>query len=302
MSSREEHCRRQEKNGPCPFFTIQEAPAKSQQNLKTNNTLSKRNTSSRSKSKHKSTPSLTIQPVAEEEGATAPPPSLTAQPTIEEEDLPPPPSHPKKTKTTTSKPKAKSKAKPKSKPKSPPPETTSENIPPVSPTSDGKQPVMEEIPKPPGREEEQEQELEPDPEPEPEPGPAPIQVQEQLQQQKQKQKQKQKQPESDTEHEPKNEPQPQPQPRPQQNQEVELELEPTEERNQAPLTPVKSRRPSVSIPSVQTLTEAERLMTVEQWIRAEMQRQYELFEAHGRSRIEAFKLQATEVAERIEQL
>ncbi|KAH8110315.1 hypothetical protein DFH11DRAFT_799887 [Phellopilus nigrolimitatus] len=50
------------------------------------------------------------------------------------------------------------------------------------------------------------------------------------------------------------------------------------------------------------LTDAERTLTVEQWIRHEMERQYEQLRVDGERRIEAFKTMAAEVRMRIEAL
>jgi hypothetical protein len=54
--------------------------------------------------------------------------------------------------------------------------------------------------------------------------------------------------------------------------------------------------------TVATLTETERAMTVEQWIRHEMDRQYDRLQSDGRQKIEAFKARAIEVARQIERL
>lgn len=50
------------------------------------------------------------------------------------------------------------------------------------------------------------------------------------------------------------------------------------------------------------LTEAERAMTVEQWVRHEMDRQYERMKSDGRQKIDTFKARAIEVAQQIERL
>lgn len=50
------------------------------------------------------------------------------------------------------------------------------------------------------------------------------------------------------------------------------------------------------------LTEVDRAMTVEQWIRHEMDCQYERLLSEGRQKIDAFKARATEVARQIESL
>jgi hypothetical protein len=50
------------------------------------------------------------------------------------------------------------------------------------------------------------------------------------------------------------------------------------------------------------LTEAEKSMTVEEWIRAEMQRQFEKLQLDGEMAIERFRLRAQEVRQRISAL
>ena len=71
----------------------------------------------------------------------------------------------------------------------------------------------------------------------------------------------------------------------------------------------KTTFPSVAKPpqllpeeSIATLTDAERAMTVEEWIRHEMDRQYKRLQSDGRQKIDAFKARAVEVARTIEQL
>ncbi|KAF8531326.1 hypothetical protein JB92DRAFT_2851424 [Gautieria morchelliformis] len=54
--------------------------------------------------------------------------------------------------------------------------------------------------------------------------------------------------------------------------------------------------------SLTTLTEAERAMTVEQWVRHAMDRQYEQLKSDGRQKIDAFKARAVEVAKQIQSL
>ncbi|KAF8582583.1 hypothetical protein K439DRAFT_1635237 [Ramaria rubella] len=54
--------------------------------------------------------------------------------------------------------------------------------------------------------------------------------------------------------------------------------------------------------TITSLSEAERAMTVEQWIRHEMDHQYERLKSDGRQKIDAFKARALEVAKQIETL
>ena len=54
--------------------------------------------------------------------------------------------------------------------------------------------------------------------------------------------------------------------------------------------------------TLMALTETERAMTVEQWVRHEMDRQYEQLRSDGRQKIDAFKARAEEVAKQIESL
>ena len=56
------------------------------------------------------------------------------------------------------------------------------------------------------------------------------------------------------------------------------------------------------IKAIDRLTEEERTMTVEQWIRHEMNIQYQALKRDGELRIEAFKRYAAEVREQIENL
>ncbi|GJJ10503.1 hypothetical protein Clacol_004729 [Clathrus columnatus] len=291
LLTREEHRRRQEKNGTCPFFTIQDVPAKPQQTVNATNTLSRRNTASRSKSKHKPTPSIdeTLQPEPETEPSVDNPlskkrslksKSRETQPTVEMEDTvisPPPP----KKKVTGAKAKVKSKAKSESRSKPLPLKNTSVDIPISSNPDPDPVPQLD-----PEVDIEPEPELEVEVEYEPEkPGPElgqELGIKQEL----------------EVEHEPEVE-QEQVERKAGDNEILEtiIELRPISES----LPPTVSHL-SISVPAAQTLTEAERAMTVEQWIRAEMERQYELLKTHGRSRIEAFKLQASETAKRIEQL
>ena len=59
---------------------------------------------------------------------------------------------------------------------------------------------------------------------------------------------------------------------------------------------------SVPLPYISSLTDEERAMTVEQWIRHEMEMQYEQLKRDGETWIEEFKRRAGEVRKRIEAL
>jgi len=81
---------------------------------------------------------------------------------------------------------------------------------------------------------------------------------------------------------------------------------PPPERGAATIKPVLSS--TVKFPhlvpndTLMALTDAERAMTVEQWVRHEMDRQYEQLRSDGRQKIDAFKARAEEVAKQIESL
>jgi hypothetical protein len=65
---------------------------------------------------------------------------------------------------------------------------------------------------------------------------------------------------------------------------------------------VEPPRPLLTENTITVLTEEERAMTVEQWIRHEMDRHYELLKNDGRRKIDAFKERAAEIARHIESL
>lgn len=235
---REEHHRRQEKNGPCPFFNVREASPSSQPN--------------------------------------------------------------KKAKVAGTKSKAKPKAKSKSRSKLPPPETALEDSS-VSAT-DAPNPVL--IPVLSLEEEEYEESRKREEQIESRKQEQQTEQQEQGQQiEPQEQEGRLESPELEKPSPPED---PQEQKRPHKNEKSREQGEPQgQEKSREGMKPLDQggeKREQTPIPLVHILTDAERSMTVEQWIRAEMERQYEILKSHGRSQIEAFKSQALEVAKRIEQL